>query len=407
MPSGSLSMTAFDAMLKELYPGKTPENVAIRTHPFLSMVQKKDDFEGDNLVCPVYYGMPAGRSRTFATAQTNAATSESIKWNMTQVADYGVVLIDALAVRASRSNRGAFVNARKMEIDLILKQLGNSASHAMYRSGFGELGTLDADPGTGTTFVLANNDDARFFEINMRLIVSANQSGQTSRAGGSRTVTAIDEDTGTITVSAAIDASWQVGDFIHVEGDPDVTSGGIQKIAGLSAWLPLAPPGATAFFGVDRSVHPTRLGGQRINTPANSIEENILELAEEVVRQGGRPTHCFIGHTAFTNLVKGLGSKIEYDGGGGNADFGFATVTLWTSGGPVKVYPDPDCPGNRGYVLQMDTFTLHHLDGFPHIDTLDGNSALRRSTADGIEVRTRYWANLVCNAPGWNGVFAI
>jgi hypothetical protein len=401
-------MTAFDAMLKELYPGKTPENVALRRHPFLSMVPKADDFEGDNLVCPVYYELPAGRSRTFATAQTNAATSESIKWNVTQAADYAVILIDALTIRASRSNRGAFVNARKMEIDLMLKALGNSASHACYRSGYGALTQLNADPGTGTTFVCNPIDDARFFMINQEITFSDGQDGQTLRAGGSRTVSAIDEDTGTITVSAALDAALEVGDWVHTEGDPNTTSGGLQKIAGLAAHLPLtAPTGGDSFFGVDRSVHPTRLAGQRIDQAANSIEENILELSEEIVRQGGAPDHCFVSHTAFNDLVKSLGSKIEYNGGGGKADFGFGSVAIHTSAGPIRVYPDADCPTNRGYILQMDTWKLHHLDGFPHIDTLDGNSSLRRAAADGIEVRARYWANLVCAAPGWNGVFSV
>ena len=408
MPAGSLTMTAFDAMLKELYPGKTPENVATRTHPFLSMVRKLDDFEGDNLVCPVYYELPAGRARTFATAQTNAATSESIKWNVTQAADYSVILIDALTVRASRSNRGAFVNARKMEIDLMLRALGNSAAHACFRSGYGALTQLNADPGTGTTFVCNPIDDARHFMINQVISFSANQNGTTVRAGGTRTVTGVDEDTGTITVSAALDAALLINDWVHTSGDPDTTGGTVTKIMGLAGWLPLtAPTGGDSHFGVDRSNHPTRLAGQRLNTPANSIEENILELSEEIVRQGGRPDKCFISHSAFNDLVKGLGSKIEYEGGGGNADFGFGSVAIHTSAGPVRVYPDPDCPTNRGYVLQMDTWALHHLDGFPHIDTLDGNSALRRSAADGIEVRARYWANLVCNAPGWNGVFAI
>jgi hypothetical protein len=71
------------------------------------------------------------------------------------------------------------------------------------------------------------------------------------------------------------------------------------------------------------------------------------------------------------------------------------------------VHPDPDCPANRGYVLQLDTFQLHHLDGFPHIDTLDGNGSQRLVSSDGIQVRARYWAQLACIAPAFNGVFAI
>jgi hypothetical protein len=404
----TLNQGAFDAMLKELYPSGVPQNVAMKRHPFMSMVKKVDDFEGDNLVIPIYYGNPGGRSATFSSAKDNTGASRSAKWNLTQMSDYGVIQIEALTIRASRSNRGAFVNARKTEIDMMLKQLGNSAAHALYRDGFGYIGIVSGEPGTDTDLVLSDADDARNFVVGQHIRFTDAAAGTTVRAGGDREVTKVDESTGTITVGAALDAAAEDGDYIWAAGDNDSVGGAATKITGLAGWIPLTTPaGGDSFFGVNRSVHANRLAGQRLNATGNSIEENILTISEDIVRQGGAPDKCFISHGNFSNLVKGLGTKVEYNGAGGKADVGFGGVQIHTSAGPVMVHPDPDCPSNRGYVLQMDTFQLHHLDGFPHIDTIDGSNSQRLVSSDGVQIRARYWAQLACIAPAWNGVFAI
>jgi len=402
-----LNGNTFDAMLKELYPGNVPQNLAMKRHPFLSMVKKVDDFEGDNLVIPVYYENPASRSVNFTTAQANAASSSSVKWGLSQMMDYSVISIDALTIRQSRSNTGAFVRARQTEIDMMLKQLGNSAAHALYRDGYGYIGRIIT---TGTVisggevaFTLENADDARNFVVGQEIVFATNSDG-TTPVGTAETVTSVDEAGGIIGCTA-LHADIDNGDYIWPEGD--LTASTLTKMAGLEAWIPLTTPSATLFFGVNRALHPTRLAGHRLNATGNSIEENILTLAEDIVRAGGSPDKCFISHGNFSNLVKGLGTKVEYDGAGGKADVGFGGVQIHTSAGPVMVHPDPDCPANRGYCLQMDSWTIHHLDAFPHIDTMDGNSALRGGTTDTIEVRARYWAQLACIAPGWNGVFAI
>ena len=407
--AATLTMGAFDAMLKELYPAGVPENVATKRHPFMSMVKKVDDFEGDQLIIPIYYGNPGGRSTNFSNAVDNTSSSQSLRWALTQMSDYAVIGIDALTMRASRSNRGAFVNARKTEIDMMLKGLGNSAAHALYRDGKGTIGRVapapTADPGGAAFFILADFDDARNFVIGQRIVFTSDAAGSTvvGLTAGYE-VSAVDEANGKITVTGAT---------LHADVDPDdyvwpLGDNGTTKVTGLAGWLPLtAPTAGDSHFGKDRSVHVNRLAGCRLNATGNSIEENILTLAEDIVRQGGAPDKCFVSHGNFSNLVKGLGTKVEYNGGGGTAGVGFGGVQIHTSAGPVMVHPDPDCPSNRGYVLQLDTWALHHLDGFPHIDTLDGNSSQRLSGSDGVQVRARYWAQLACVAPGFNGVFAI
>jgi hypothetical protein len=105
-------------------------------------------------------------------------------------------------------------------------------------------------------------------------------------------------------------------------------------------------------------------------------------------------------------MSKRLNAKVEYDGAGGDAKYGFMTFGIATSAGVLPVYADPDCQEDRGYILTLDTWRIKHL-GLPEIVTTDGLNALRRSQADAIEIRCRYYAQLVCYAPGENGVFAV
>jgi len=303
-----LTQGAFEAMMKELYPAGVPENVATRRHPFLNMIKKKDDFEGDALIIPIIYENPGGRAATFADAQTYANASKSLKWVLTQKADYGVVYIDALAIRSSRSNKGAFVNARKTEIDLMLKALGNSAAHSLYRGGYGAIAQSETNvPGGTDFFECVDHDDARHFSVGMTYEFADGSDGSTPRTTFRYNVcSAVNEETGVITFEADLDGDIEYLDYVFPVGDT-VPAGTQLKMTGLAAWVPLTTPsGGESFFGVDRSVHPTRLAGHRLNATGNSIEENILTLSESIVRAGGAPDKCFISHGNFNNLIKGL-----------------------------------------------------------------------------------------------------
>jgi hypothetical protein len=131
-----------------------------------------------------------------------------------------------------------------------------------------------------------------------------------------------------------------------------------------------------------------------------------MALAEVMHERGANPDICMISPRQFTKMSKRLNAKVEYDGAGGSASYGFSNIKIATSAGTVSVYADPDCPETLGYLLTKDTLVIRHL-GLPEIVTTDGLSALRRTGLDEIEIRCRYYAQLVCKAPGENGVFSV
>ena len=52
----------------------------------------------------------------------------------------------------------------------------------------------------------------------------------------------------------------------------------------------------------------------------------------------------------------------------------------------------------------MRTWVVKHLKPLPHIVDDDGQQYLRTTDDDGVEIRARGFWQLVCGAPGFNGV---
>ena len=70
--------------------------------------------------------------------------------------------------------------------------------------------------------------------------------------------------------------------------------------------------------------------------------------------------------------------------------------------GPIKVIPDQNCPKDVAYMLDMSVWKLYSLGKAPKILDSDGLRFLRESSADAVEVRVGYYAQLGCRGPGYN-----
>jgi hypothetical protein len=82
-------------------------------------------------------------------------------------------------------------------------------------------------------------------------------------------------------------------------------------------------------------------------------------------------------------------------------------VELFAPTGRIIAVPDRDCPQGTAFALDMSTWWLGSLGTAPDILDHDGKDYLRQSSADGLEIRCGYYANLVCKAPGFNCVITL
>lgn len=357
-----------------------------------------EDFGGKNLPIPVLYGTPQGRSAAFATAQANKTNSQIKEFVLTRAKDYSLASIDGETLEASKGNSNAFMEAVTTEIDGAIQSATRSLAIAMYGTGSGKIGQIASI--SGATATLVEPEDITNFERGMKLVVSSTNGGGSVRVG-SVLVTGVDRDLGTVTVSA----NWTAGiaavvanDFIFVEGDYDA------KIKGLLAWLPSTAPTSADnyFFSMDRSSDATRLAGVRFDGSAMPIEEALIKAASRLAREGGKPTHCFLSYSKFADLEAALGSKIQYVDMKVTAEIAFRGIQINGPRGPIKVVPDQNCPNDRAFMLQLNTWKLYTLGKAPKIIDIDGLKMLRESSSDGVELRVGYYGQMGCNAPGYN-----
>lgn len=405
-----MTATEFAVFFKQRYPQRKIEDLVKYGKPFLEALPKSDELVGTKTIIPVQYDSPQGMSVSLTTALTNVSSSQGDAWEIEPVPYYAGLTIDAKTMLASRNNEGAFFKAREREFDSILEQMGQQMEMSLWQDGSGSLGTLSVDPGTGTTFTLVDASDAIGFHKNMKLKVYADDGSGAPDSGtvrtGTYTVTKVNESTGVITVSAAIDAGVLVGDHLVREGNID----GLVK--GVPAWIPAADPGATAFFGVDRSVAPQKLGGHR-QSWLGTIEESVKLLDAKIRRVNQKPKVLWLSYENFNRLDLELGARGYRMEDGGEGKFGRVALKMSTPGGGVTVRTSPYLDNSAGFLLDMSTWKICHLGPLPHLVQDDGNTAIRigggvaANAQDGIEIRLRQFWQLVCLNPYANGRVAI
>lgn len=400
-----LDLTSFDGALKQHYTSDRVENMVYGDNPLLALATKMEDFGGRNLPIPVIYGNPQGRSKTFSKAQargklTNTAVDEFL---LTRAKDYSIATVDNETLEASKGDANAFMDAATTEIDGAINSLTRSLAIGMYRGTDASIGQVSVEPTeTASTFQvqLKNVQDVTNFERQMNLVIYSAKSGGSQRScDGSVTtfpITAVDRDTGLLTCTGTYSSSGTIAanDYVFVDGDRGL------GIAGLEDWVPATAPGATLFFGMDRSVDPTRLGGLRLDGTSAPIEEILIEADAKVGREGFALDHYFMTHSSFGDLKKSLGSKVQYVDMQATAKISFRGIMVDGVRGPIKVVPDQNCPSNRIFGGKLAMMKLYSLGKAVRVIDTDGLQMLRQGDADGVEVRYGFYANLGLRAPG-------
>lgn len=409
------------AALKELYTGDDyMKDLVYKKNPLLALVPKDESpsgFAGKYIPVPLVYGTPQGRSASFSTAQSNQTAPSLASFFVYRVSNYQLVTITNELLEATKDDAGAFVDEAKLNMDTGFRNISNDLALDLYGAANGVRGQISSI--TSGVIVLSSSASVVNFEVGMAL-VSFSISGTTytqSTSAAIGYVIGVNRSTGTVTVSATAGGSagtptnWSTS-FPNLAVQGDVAFGALTvqtqflKVSGLGAWLPTtAPTAGDSFWGVDRSSDVTRLAGVRFDGSAESIEEALIDAASLVAREGGMPDMCFTNFTSYAALEKSLGSKVQYvDVKHDEADIAFAGIRIHAPYGPITVVPDRSCPALTAYLLQMDTWKIRSLGKAPHILTygLEGLEGLRVGNADALEIRIGYYANLICNAPGWN-----
>ena len=413
------------AALKELYTDDKEymKDLVYKENPFLALVPKNespDGFAGKYIPVPLEYGTPQGRSHTFANAQSQQTATSLASFFVYVIEDYQLVTITNLLMEQTKTNAGAFVDAAKLQMDGGFRNITNNIAFELFGDGTGTRGTSTASssqtggsPNT-VTLPLSNSQQVVQFEVGMLLVASSSAGGAPST--DTVFVQSVNRATGVITglgSTSSMSSNWAIGSgiaYLSISGDlPSAgatNTGSFEALSGLAAWIPTASPASNdSFWGVNRSVDPTRLAGLRYNAQAYTIEEGMTNALAFLNREGGKPDLAIIDFASYAALVNSLGAKVQYvQVKHDEVEVAFEGITFQSAYGRVTVLADRSCPPQTCYLLTMATWKLRSLGKVPHILTygMEGLEGLRVGNADALEIRIGYYGNLICSAPGWN-----
>jgi hypothetical protein len=419
MATGNTSLT-IDALLKEYYDDGALVNETYIDNPLWARMSKTEaigNVTGRHFVHPVVIGSSQGRSRNFAQAQARGAiTSErAYDFVVPRVTNYQLATVSTEAVLQTKGDRGAFTEIITLATDDAVRNLGLSQAHSMYGNGGEALGVIGTIGGASSSVItFASPDQALNFEVQMELDAAADDgsTGSTTVAAyGSGAhglfVIAVDRTANTIQVGTAAGVACAVTD--SVDGIPTCAAGyylfgrgdkalGMQ---GIQAWIPFGGPSASSFLGVVRTVDPQRLAGNWLDASSMAVEDAFITAANNVAKTGGKLTHFFVPFSKYAQLLKSQSAKVTIIEEV-NPDISFDGLQVLTPKGPVLVIPDRNCPSNRMFGLNIDTWAYTHVGDPVQMFNLDGNTWLRQATADGMEIRFFSMGNLVCRVPAHN-----
>jgi hypothetical protein len=422
------------AVLKELYSDDSwvMKDLVFDKNPYLAIVPK-DETEmgmgGKSFPVPVMYDTGAGRSAALGTAQTYQTAPQTVEFQCTRVSNYSVATLTNDFLRASAANIGAFMPGAELNVKSAFRNVSNDLAHDLYGDGSGTRGTYGLGGGSIAAGVIILDNLGMVYQFGVGMALqSFSVSGQTptiSTGGAIGYVIAVDTGLGQITVSATqggaagTPASWSTAfPYLAQAGDVNFISNGLSsanmlKIAGLGAWIPsVAPGGSDNFFGVNRSVSPTKLAGLRFAGGASeSIQDALIDAVNQLAAnssEAGDPDYILINPVSFQTLVKQLTSQANYvNVKHDEIDISFKALVLPTANGEIAILQDRNCPAQVAYIITLKTWKLRSLGKVPQFLTFPGfydQLGFPVPGSDAVELRVGYYAQLTCNAPGANAV---
>jgi len=283
---------SLDAIFKEVFEEGVAEGVNNK-NPLRDLIKtEKVPFKGREIVRAAHTSrnvspMFVGEDSAFADAGTQGYSRMFVDQRklMSRLRMTWEVMQD------STSSEGAFISARKSEMQYLIDDMARRDEYALNSDGRGVLALVDGDPGTGTTLTLdapggITNDNFgnRFVSTGM-FLAAVNPNTGSLRAGISK-VTAVANAGTTVTVSAAINSAWADNDYIVQAANSSVTD--VLDTSYEHAWwgvMALVDDGTyrASYFGLDRTTTPAY--SSYVTASTGAISTDLIQRVSDIVDQ--------------------------------------------------------------------------------------------------------------------------
>jgi hypothetical protein len=413
------TLTTFDALMKERYENDLVEKLMYPENPFLAKLQKLGDTEmvGSDMPVPIQLTLPQSVGGVFSTVQTKATTTggntTSTRFVITAGDYYGVVHIGDKVLKSSRTNRGAFLANKELEIDGLFEQAAESLSIAAWGNGGQSIGRRLGINGAGDVVTLYEAMDAQNFEIGMDIVASDNDGAtatDTLRGGTAATLTGVGRENGTITATDWADiTSFANGDYLFRASDFAGDTGNV-IMKGVQAFITATntPPALWGITAATRATDPQRLAGCRVanaELAGKTIDERIKILLSRMTSRfkAKRPTAGWMNDEDFQVLETLMAAKGIRPLEDETTQFGFAKISIATTAGTLPIFCDRHVPKGHFFALRMEDWGISSIGELTSFQNEDGLQILRRATSTDYEARLISYPLVFCRAPKNSG----
>lgn len=352
----------------------------------------------------VYRENSQGIAADFLTAQTNSNNPKFSQFQVTPPAEglHAVLQITTDMIMRSRDRNMAFVEDQVWRFKDLINGLSNFVEQCLLGDGTGVIGRTV--PVTGTTITLDDPDDAKRFHEGMRVVFGETPTGALRDSGQSILVTGVDYESGTVNLEEDLSVISGITTLDYIFREGTAQNGGSAPVVpyGLDAWLPASTPSATAFYGVDRSLSPTKLSGVR---STGSLSDIYASVNDHVARckSFGSSIRNLVGLTSHINVGR-LSKQTQtqvLQTPGKTAQVGFSSVTINTPAGETKIFGSPWVKDNTLFTLDLSVMEIIRLgDKLVYVWDLDGSMTQRLPSASGVEIRAESRPAIKINKPG-------
>lgn len=360
--------------LLKVYYKDGVENLMFRNDPVLKSLAK-EKIEGKTYNFSAMYGRGGAVSANYTIAKKVAANNtKAAEFAVEPGQLFSVCSFNQKEVLASKTKAGAFMKVAGAKFFAATEAFRKQMAAALYGRGWGELcySNYSTAITKDTPFDLVLPSHAVMaIDIDSQLVLKAAVDSATVKAH--LTVTNIDDANGVVTVvSDTAVASPLTTDVICFDGSMDANGNPLLP-AGLGAWLPTVGKRngaawksyiAKRFYGVDRSVAPSRLAGAFVDGTGDTKKiDTIIKLLKQARRQGSAADLIVMNDNDWAAVSKEIEATNTYlsvtnNGNGKNkkdASIGYSELTAsFSTNFFDNVIDTPYCPEGTFFVLDKN-----------------------------------------------------
>ena len=378
----------------------TESMISMEMEPLLKRITKDKTGKGDSFTFLNIFGDVACESPDFDEAQDVAKTAkeDGAKGVLTWAWSYGVARVSNKQILQGQEG-GGWLKTLEHKTISNLRHLTYRWGINLFRTRWGELGRCATSGAASATMQFTDKSAIYGVFKGQRHVFSSSLNGALLRVGGYLTVLSVDYGANLITYTANTNTitSLTANDYIFQSKsrEDSVTPTALCPV-GLPTLVPnVTPTVGDSLYGVDRSVAPTQLAGHRVNASGIGMVDALIRAVSLVSNIGhGNNLIAVCSIENMESLSIQLESyKVQDLNKPGTATIGQDSIRVKFDGVTCEVFSSFACLSSEIYVGDPSALVLKSIGTVPRVDDLDGNSALRMQSVNGIEVRTHAAGN--------------